>query len=96
MVSKKADILIILKEEPIIWDNKAQVVVRKRKWKLRNASDKTKSNSEYEMIEMAYGDYLYELENDIGETTNLANEYMEILKKLKNIHTTWRTNLNSK
>lgn len=48
------------------------------------------------MIEMEYGDYLYDLENDIGKTTNLANEYMEILKKLKNIHTTWRTNLNSK
>jgi arylsulfatase A-like enzyme len=85
-----------IEHESLIWDNNAQTAVRKGKWKLRTASDKAKSNSEYEMVEMEYGDYLYDLKKDIGETPNLASEYPEILKELKNIHTTWRTNLNSK
>lgn len=74
----------------LVWDNNAQTAVRKGKWKLRIASDKAKSNSDYEMVAMEYGDYLYDLENDPGETKNLKNEYPEVFNDLKSIHRTWR------
>ena len=45
---------------------------------------------------MEYGDYLYDLEKDIGETTNLANEHPEIVKELKSIHQAWRDKIDSK
>ncbi|WP_372802435.1 sulfatase, partial [Lutibacter sp.] len=83
-----------LQHEFLVWDNNAQTAVRKGSWKLRTASDKAKSNSEYEMVEMEYGTYLYNLENDPGETTNLAKQYPKIMNELKNIHQAWRTEIN--
>ncbi len=85
-----------IEHESLIWDNNAQTAVRKGKWKLRTANDLAKSNSEYEMVEMEYGDYLYDLEKDIGEATNLANDHPEIVKELKNIHQDWRNKIDSK
>ena len=82
-----------LQHEFLVWDNNAQTAVRKGSWKLRTASNKAKSNSEYEMVEMEYGTYLYNIEKDPGETTNLAKQYPEIMNKLKKIHQTWRTEI---
>ncbi len=79
----------------LIWDNKAQSAVRKGIWKLRTASDKAKANSDYEMVEMEYGEYLYNLEKDPGETVNLAKARPEIMKELKAIHEQWKTNIQS-
>jgi arylsulfatase A-like enzyme len=79
-----------IEHDYLVWDNNTQTAVRKGKWKLRTASDKAKSNSDYEMVEMEYGDYLYDLENDPGETTNLKNEYPKVFNELKNIHKNWR------
>lgn len=76
--------------QTLVWDNKAQTAVRKGKWKLRTASDRAKANSNYEMVKMEYGEYLYDLEKDPGETTNLAHEFPEILNELKLIHQEWR------
>jgi len=82
-----------IEHEMLFWDNNAQTALRKGKWKLRTAGNKAKSNSDYEMVEMEYGDYLYDLENDQGETTNLAKEQPEILNELKSLHKQWRTNI---
>jgi len=78
----------------LVWDNNAQTAVRKGKWKLRTASEKAKANSDYEMVEMQYGEYLYNLDIDPGETTNLAKGFPEIFNELKSIQTNWRKEIN--
>jgi len=82
-----------IQHDMLIWDNRAQTAVRKGQWKLRTASDKAKANSDFEMVEMEYGEYLYNLENDPGETINLAKEQPDIMKDLKSIHNQWKTNI---
>ncbi len=79
----------------LVWDNNTQTAVRKGKWKYRSASDAAKRNADYEMVELEYGEYLYNLENDPGEITNLKNEHPEVFNELKNIHKNWRTSINS-
>ena len=82
-----------IQHDMLFWDNKAQTAVRKGKWKLRTASIKAKANSDYEMVEMEYGDFLYDIVNDPGETTNLANKYPDILYALKNAFISWKETL---
>ncbi|MEE9362114.1 MAG: sulfatase-like hydrolase/transferase [Cellulophaga sp.] len=77
----------------LAWNNKAQTALRKGKWKLRTASNKAKANSDYEMVEMEYGDFLYNLEKDPGETTNLAKQYPDTLNILKAIFKNWNTSI---
>jgi len=85
-----------IQHDILFWDNRAQTAVRKGKWKLRTASDKAKSNSDYEMVDMEYGDFLYNLENDPGESTNLAKDQPEIMNELKSLHNLWKTNIQNK
>jgi len=77
----------------LVWDNGAQTAVRQGKWKLRTASLGAKGNSDYEMVEMQYGDYLYDLDTDIGEQVNLAEKFPEKLAELKAIHKAWREDI---
>ncbi|PCI34101.1 MAG: hypothetical protein COB60_06775 [Flavobacteriaceae bacterium] len=85
-----------VEHEFLVWDNGAQTAVRQGKWKLRTASLKAKENSEHEMVEMQYGDYLYDLDADIGEQVNLAAEFPEKLAELKAIHKAWREDIKIK
>jgi len=84
-----------LEHDFLVWDNNTQTAVRKGKWKYRSASEAAKSNADYEMVELEYGEYLYNLETDPGETTNLKNEHPKVFSELKNIHKNWRTSINS-
>jgi len=43
---------------------------------------------------MQYGEYLYNLDIDPGETTNLAKGFPEIFNELKSIQTNWRKEIN--
>ena len=79
--------------EFLIWDNGRQTAVRQGKWKLRTANLKAKKNSDYEMVSMQYGDYLYDLNTDIGEEVNLAEKYPEKLAELKALHKAWRASM---
>ena len=82
-----------IQHEILAWNNKAQTALRRGKWKLRTASAKAKANSDYEMVEMEYGDYLYDIVNDPGETTNLANEYPDTLNTLKALFKAWKATI---
>ena len=53
---------------------------------MRTASEKARESSEFEMVEMEYGEYLYDLDKDPNETTNLKSEFPEKFKELKSIH----------
>jgi len=48
------------------------------------------------MVDMEYGDFLYNLENDPGESTNLAKDQPEIMNELKSLHNLWKTNIQNK
>lgn len=83
-----------LQHDTLIWDTKQEVAVRAGKWKYRMANDD--SNAKYEMVEIELGEYLYDLERDIGETTNLAEQYPEIFEQLKSAHRNWKRNIEPK
>lgn len=80
-----------LHHETLIWDTNQETAVRQGNWKLRTA---TKDNhAQYEMVELELGEFLYDLEKDPGETTNLIEEHPEIYRKLKQEYRDWRENL---
>lgn len=74
------------------WNTGHEAAVRAGKWKYRMAADD--KNAQYEMVEIELGEFLYDLEADPGEKTNLADDYPEILKALKKSHERWKINLN--
>jgi len=80
-----------LHHKVLIWDSGHETAVRKGKWKLRTASDD--KSAKYEMVELELGEFLYDLEADPGETTNLKEKHPEIFKELKNLHKEWKNEL---
>ncbi len=77
--------------DTLYWDTGHEVAVRAGKWKYRMAADD--KNAKYEMVEIELGEFLYDLEVDPGETTNLAEEYPLILLDLQKSHERWKDNL---
>ncbi|KAA3630977.1 MAG: hypothetical protein DWQ02_17060 [Bacteroidetes bacterium] len=77
--------------DTLYWDTGLEAAVRAGKWKYRMAVDD--KNAKYEMVEIELGDFLYDLEADPGETTNLAEEYPLILLELKRSHERWKHHL---
>lgn len=80
--------------DTLIWDTGHEYAVRAGKWKLFVC--KNDANAIYEMVEVEMGEFLFDLENDPGETTNLAEKYPEVFEKLKKAHAAWKTNLKTK
>ncbi len=76
-----------LYHETLVWDTHSETAVRHGKWKLRTASKN--GHADYEMVELELGEFLYDLENDPGETTNLAGKHKDKLMYLKNIYDKW-------
>jgi len=77
-----------LHHETLIWDTGHETAIRHGKWKLRTAiSD---NHAKYEMVDLELGEFLYNLETDPGETTNLAEDYPDIFQSLKAIHQDWK------
>ncbi len=84
----------------LVWsDGRDSWVVRKGKWKLAKNigwvhNTYTLENGVAVPAEKDYlfpgGTVLFDLENDIGETKNLADKYPEIVNDLENIYSTWR------
>lgn len=81
-----------LHHDTLFWDTHQEVAVRAGKWKYRMANDD--QNAKYEMVEVELGEFLYDLEMDIGETDNLATIYPEIFEQLKRSYTNWKRNIN--
>lgn len=97
----------IEKDEPVhdelVWSNgRDSWVVRKGRWKLAHnigwvhntfklqGGVASPANKDYRYPD---GTLLFDLENDIEETTNLANRHPEIIAKLTNIYNNWRTEM---
>ncbi len=80
-----------LQHDTLFWDTGHETAVRAGKWKYRSATND--NNAKYEMVEIELGEFLYDLEQDPGETTNLADEYPEVFNVLKKAHANWRETL---
>jgi hypothetical protein len=73
------------------WAYKDMWVARKGKWKLLGNPYDT-SNRDYNFIENRF---LVNLDNDLGETSNVANKYPAIVLELEKQYEKWLKN-NSK
>lgn len=80
-----------IKHDTLVWDTGQEIAVRAGKWKLHIAEKD--EHAKYEMVDLEVGEHLYNLEQDTGETTNLASEHPEIVKQLKAVHKRWKDNL---
>lgn len=80
-----------LEHENLIWDTKQETAVRQGKWKLRTATKD--GHAKYEMVELELGEFLYDLEKDPRERTNLIDKYPEIFNELKQVHEDWKEDL---
>jgi len=80
--------------------NRDKWVVRKGKWKLTNNVGYTHRNIKVlengdaadnpeEPITYPGGQNLFDLENDIGETTNLVKQYPEVVRELIQDYSAW-------
>lgn len=78
----------VASHDTLFWDTGQETAVRAGKWKLRTAVKD--DHAKYEMVELELGEFLYNLEEDPGETTNLIGEFPEIYEQLKAAHLRWR------
>lgn len=72
----------------LVWDTKNEMAVRLGKWKYHSV--KENEHAKYEMVQLEKGDFLYNLEEDIGEKTNLIDSFPQISDSLKLIYKTWK------
>jgi hypothetical protein len=89
--------------EELVWSNgRDSWVVRLGKWKLAHNIGWVHNTYKLEggvaqSTEAKYnypdGTMLFDLEQDIGETRNLKNDYPEIVKELKSIYADWRASM---
>ncbi|MDG1512371.1 MAG: sulfatase-like hydrolase/transferase [Mariniblastus sp.] len=64
--------------ETLFWSNGPNIAVRQGNWKLVRSYDNT---------------WLFDLDNDIGESRNLANSKPEIVEQLEKAYQTWRSQM---
>lgn len=64
--------------ENLFWSNGPNIAVRQGNWKLIRSYDNT---------------WLFDLDNDIGESRNLANSKPEIVEQLEKAYQTWRSQM---
>ena len=76
-----------IKHDTLVWDTQHEVAVRAGNWKWHLV--KGKEHAIYEMVDLELGEYLYNLETDLAETINLADQYPEIVFQLKQYHKRW-------
>ncbi len=73
--------------DTLVWDTRLEHAVRAGKWKYRYAREN--DHATYEMVDLEVGEFLYDLENDPGETQNLAAEFPGLLGQLRDHHRKW-------
>jgi len=80
-----------LQHDVLIWDTGHELAVRKGPWKLRKSFND--EEAKYEMVELELGKFIHNLDNDVGERTNLIEGENELLKELEKLYSTWKSNL---
>jgi arylsulfatase A-like enzyme len=77
-----------LQHDVLVWDMKAETAVVKGKWKLKTANDLRSARRQF--LDVKYGEYLYNLEEDPGEQRDLRYFFPEKFEELKTIHKNWK------
>ena len=77
--------------EFLFWDTKHEVSVRFGKWKY--LITKKTPNSKLQIVDTPKGEFLFDLENDLGETKNVLQSYPEITAKLKQKLKEWQESI---
>jgi arylsulfatase A-like enzyme len=80
-----------LKREYLFWDTQAEQAVRKGKWKLL-ITQKT-PNEKLQITPTPKGTFLFNLETDPGETTNLIKQHPELTEDLRQALKKWQQTL---
>ncbi|HEX9793051.1 MAG TPA: sulfatase-like hydrolase/transferase [Planctomycetota bacterium] len=75
----------------LFWDTGKETAVRSGNWKLRTAMDK--SHADYEMVELELGTFLYDLQADPGESTDLSAAEPERLAELLATQRAWKASV---
>ncbi|ETN96393.1 sulfatase family protein [Zhouia amylolytica] len=78
--------------ETLVWDTGNEWALRKGDWKLHVV----KKDNHFRSIHLDKGTYLYNLKNDLGETTNLAGEHPEKIKELTANYQDWKEEISQK
>ena len=78
----------------LVWDTGHETALREGDWKLKTAS--SKQHAEHEMVELELGEFLYNLDEDPGETKDLAAEHPEIVLGLKQSYQEWKAEISQK
>ena len=81
-----------LAHEFLFWNTGHEHAVRQGKWKLRISLDD--EEAKYEMVELELGEFLNDLNKDVGEKVNLIDEKPGIVKKLEKEYSSWESSLN--
>lgn len=80
-----------LEHPTLIWDTGHETAVRHGKWKLKTATDD--KYAKYEMVDIELGTFLYNLDNDPSETTDLSKQHPEIVKELQGLYQQWNSGI---
>lgn len=78
--------------EVLVWDTGNEWAVRKGDWKLHVV----KKDNHFRSIHLDKGTYLYDLKEDIGETTNLADRQPDKVKELTAAYKYWKEEVSAK
>ncbi|VGO15441.1 Choline-sulfatase [Pontiella desulfatans] len=80
-----------LNRDFLFWDTQAEQAVRKGKWKL--LVTKTTPNEKLQITPTPNGEFLYNLESDPGEATNLVVQQQVVSQELKRALLKWKAGL---
>ena len=77
-----------LQHDVLVWDMNAETAVLKGKWKLKTANDLKQAQRQF--LDVKYGEFLYNLEEDPGENRDLRYFFPEKFEELKSIYFDWK------
>ncbi len=80
-----------LEHQVLVWDTGHETAIRQGKWKLKTATDA--QYAEYEMVDIELGTFLYNLDEDPGEKTDLSKQHPEIVKELTQVYKVWKKDI---
>jgi arylsulfatase B len=77
----------------LVWDTSYETAVRKGTWKFKTAN--TNTHAQRQQLDVRVGEFLYNLENDPGETRDLLYLFPDKVKELKAIYSCWRKEMDA-
>lgn len=75
-------------DRTLFWDSKAQRSILQGKWK--SLITKKTPNAKLQIVDTPNGTCLYNLEEDPGESVNLAASYPEVVERLSRLLKDWQ------